>query len=216
VQLGSAGAIAALPVEDFVRAAISSQSGAAVGGRPSRGDGDAWFVNRGGAYRGVSDYIVMVAPNRAFLAGPRSEAATGESPRRTRRRRDAHQYSGLGDYIARQTECLGIAATSWQLEWDGRQGPISHPPPVMIGRVARIMPMDHKRRFDMPRRSRGSSDDSDFTEFGPINGPAPCADTPHRWSGDGIITNNGPLTCRCGQQATHFIRPAAVAHALSI
>ena len=179
-----------------------SQFGAAVGGRPAGGHGDARLVHRqGGACQtGLSDYIVMVrGRTRAFLAGPPLlKAATGEiATEEELGGAEMHtSISGLGDYLAEDDrDALRIARDIMaNLEWDrpGRGGtshrPPRHDPEELLG----IMPMDHKRPVDMRQAIARIVDDSDFTEFGSNYGPATvCGHARIEGQAIGIITNNG-------------------------
>ena len=171
----------------------------------------------GGAYQtGLSDYIVMVrGRTRAFLAGPpllEGRDRRNRHRRRTRRRRDAHLISGLGDYLAEDDrDALRIAR---DIMANLRMGPAGsrtqasyRPPRYDPEELLGIMPMDHKRPVDMRQAIARFIDDSDFTEFGANYGPATvCGHARIEGQAIGIITNNGPLDVPGANKATHFIQ----------
>ncbi|MDE2364352.1 MAG: acyl-CoA carboxylase subunit beta [Hyphomicrobiales bacterium] len=170
----------------------------------------------GGAYQtGLSDYIVMVrGRTRAFLAGPPLlKAATGEvATEEELGGAEMHTgVSGLGDYLAEDDrDAIRIAREIMaKLNWDRARAEAREwkPPRYDQEELLGVMPMDHKKPVDMRQAIARIVDDSDFTEFAPLYGPATvCGHAMIEGWPIGIITNNGPLDPAGANKATHFIQ----------
>jgi geranyl-CoA carboxylase beta subunit len=172
----------------------------------------------GGAYTpGMSDYVVGIRKNgMAALAGAAlTQAATGEIP-------DEQQLggaemhattSGLVEYLA-EDDAHGILICRdlvRRLDWNKNCPPLPRPfvPPPLYDpdELAGVVPIDHKRAYDVHEVITRLVDGSDIVDFKPRFGPGTvCAQAHIYGHAIGIIGNNGPIDPNGAAKATHFLQ----------
>ena len=173
----------------------------------------------GGAYQpGLTDYVVVV--HEALQDLPRRPAAAEGRHRRDRhrrgagRRRDAHEVSGVAEYLAEDdADALASRARSWPPSpWNERLPPMPrkpakeprYDPDELLRRRAGRLPqaLRRARGHRPPRRRLATSSTSSRS-----TARRPCAARPRSTARRvGIIGNNGPIDAEGSVKAAQFIQ----------
>jgi len=172
----------------------------------------------GGAYQpGLSDYVIAVKGNgMAMLAGAALlRAATGEVAE------DAElggasmhaRTTGLVEYLAENdAHALEIArevvaGLGWNDGVNLPELPDFDPPALDSDQLARVVPVDYRKPYDVREVAARLVDGSDLRDFKPDFGAATvCLHGVLQGHKIGIIGNNGPLDPDGANKATHFLQ----------
>lgn len=170
----------------------------------------------GGAYiPGLSDYVIMVR-NRAkvFLAGPPLlKAATGEiATDEQLGGAELHSVtSGVSDFMVEDDreaiECARriVAGLNWSSS--DAAAPAFKTPRFDPDELAGVVPVDFRKGYDVHEVLARLVDDSDFTDFKPLYGPATvCGQARIEGHAVAFIGNNGPIDAEGAAKAGQFIQ----------
>ena len=172
----------------------------------------------GGAYHpGMSDYVIGIRKNgMAALAGAAlTQAATGEIP-------DEEQLggaemhatvSGLVEYLA-EDDAHGILICRdlvRRLGWNESCPPLPKrdvaPPLYDPDELAGVVPVDHRKAYDVHEVIARIVDGSDVVDFKPRFGPGTvCAQAAILGYPVGIVGNNGPIDPSGAAKVTQFLQ----------
>ena len=172
----------------------------------------------GGAYLpGLSDYVVLVRHKaKVFLAGPPLlRAATGEiATDEDLGGADMHvTVSGLGEYLA-EDDADGIriardimAKLPWNAQLPAVERKPFREPRYPAEELAGIVPVDHRKPYDVREVIARVVDDSDFLDFKQSYGvPTVCGHAEIEGQAVGLIGNNGPIDADGAAKAAQFIQ----------
>jgi geranyl-CoA carboxylase beta subunit len=170
----------------------------------------------GGAYiPGLSDYVIMVR-NRAkvFLAGPPLlKAATGEiATDEQLGGAELHSVtSGVSDYMAdddrEAIECARRIVASLDLMATESNVLPFKPPRFDPDELAGVVPVDFRKGYDVHEVLARLVDDSDFSDFKPLYGPATvCGQARIEGRAVAFVCNNGPIDVDGSAKAGQFIQ----------
>lgn len=170
----------------------------------------------GGAYiPGLSDYVIMVRERaKVFLAGPPLlKAATGEIA--TDEQLGGAQLhsttSGVSDYLVdndrEAIECARRIVTSFGHEAPGQKTAPFLPPRFDPEELAGVVPVDFRKGYDVHEVLARLVDDSDFSDFKPLYGPATvCGQARIEGQPVAFVCNNGPIDVDGATKAGQFIQ----------
>ena len=172
----------------------------------------------GGAYLpGMSDYVILVeGRSKVFLAGPPLlKAATGEvaTDEELGGATMHATVSGLGEYLAADdADAIRIARDLMaKLPWNAQLPPSTAPafkePRYPAEELAGVVPVDHKKPYDVREVIARVVDDSDFLGFKDLYGPhTVCGHAAIAGQAIGIIGNNGPIDANGAAKGAQFIQ----------
>ena len=172
----------------------------------------------GGAYLpGMSDYVILVEDrSKVFLAGPPLlKAATGEvaTDEELGGATMHATVSGLGEYLAADdADAIRIARELMaKLPWNAQLGAVSpryfKEPRYPTDELAGVVPVDHKKPYDVREVIARVVDDSDFLGFKDLYGPhTVCGHASIAGHAIGIIGNNGPIDANGAAKGAQFIQ----------
>ena len=172
----------------------------------------------GGAYLpGMSDYVILVADrSKVFLAGPPLLlAATGEiaTDEELGGATMHATVSGLGEYLAENdADAIRIAREVMaKLPWNAQLPPVAprsfKEPRHAADELAGVVPVDHKKPYDVREVIARIVDDSDFLGFKDLYGPhTVCGHAAIAGHAIGIIGNNGPIDAQGAAKGAQFIQ----------
>lgn len=170
----------------------------------------------GGAYiPGLSDYVIMVR-NRAkvFLAGPPLlKAATGEiATDEELGGAELHSVtSGVSDFMVEDDreaiECARNIVANLDLALPTEVARAFKSPRFDAKELLGVVPVDFRKGYDVHEVLARLVDDSDFTDFKPLYGPATvCGQARIEGHAVAFICNNGPLDVDGSTKAGQFIQ----------
>ena len=170
----------------------------------------------GGAYiPGLSDYVIMVR-NRAkvFLAGPPLlKAATGEiATDEQLGGAELHSVvSGVSDFMVEDDregiECARRIVASLDAAKAEVAGQVFAPPRFDPDELAGVVPVDFRKGYDVHEVLARLVDNSDFSDFKPMYGPATvCGQARIEGHAVAFICNNGPIDVDGSAKAGQFIQ----------
>lgn len=170
----------------------------------------------GGAYiPGLSDYVIMVR-NRAkvFLAGPPLlKAATGEiATDEELGGAEMHSTtSGVSDFMVEDDreaiECARNIVAGLDLAAFSAEAKPFKPPRFDPEELVGVVPADFRKGYDVHEVLARLVDDSDFSDFKPLYGPATvCGQARIEGHPVAFICNNGPIDAEGSAKAGQFIQ----------